>query len=95
MHFVVHCLDRPNAAASRLEHYDAHKAYLAAASLHIVISGPLLADDLQTMIGSCFLIEADSRGAVEAFNRADPFYRHAIWQDIKIHPFLKRVDNRP
>lgn len=94
MHFIVHCLDRPGAVADRLKHYEAHKAYLAAAPVRIVISGPLLADDQETMIGSCFLIESDDREAVVAFNRDDPFRKAGIWRDIKIHPFNKRVDNR-
>jgi uncharacterized protein len=95
MHFIIHCLDRPDAVADRLKHYEAHKAYLAAASVRTVISGPLLADDKETMIGSCFLIESDDQEAVFAFNREDPFYKAGVWQDIKIHPFSKRVDNRP
>mgnify|MGYP006221336717 CR=1 FL=1 len=72
MHYIVHCLDHPGGVEKRLSHYDAHKAYLAAAPVKTVISGPLLADDEQTMIGSCFVIEADSLAEVEDFNRNDP-----------------------
>ena len=94
MHFIVHCLDRQGAGADRLAHYEAHKAYLAAAPVKIVVSGPLLADDEQTMIGSLFLVDAASKADVIAFNRADPFNKAGIWQEIRIHPFLKRMDNR-
>lgn len=45
MYYVVHCLDHDGAVEKRLAHYDAHKAYLAAAPVKTVISGPLLADD--------------------------------------------------
>ncbi len=94
MHYIVHCLDRRDAVKDRLAHYEAHKAYLAAASVKIVISGPLLADDGQTMIGSLFLLEAADKKSVEAFNAADPFNKAGIWAQINIHPFLKRMDNR-
>ena len=94
MHYIIHCLDHPDAVDLRLAHYDAHKAYLVAAKIKTVISGPLLADDHQTMIGSCFLVEAESLAAVEAFNAADPFNAANLWQTISIRPFLKRVDNR-
>ena len=94
MHFIVHCLDHPAAVEERLAHYDAHKTYLGAASIRIVISGPLLADDGATMIGSLFLVEAASKAEVEAFNAADPFNQAGIWREIRIHPFLKRMDNR-
>ncbi len=94
MHYVVHCLDHDGAVGTRLANYEAHKAYLAAATVRTVISGPLLADDNETMIGSCFVLEADSLAAVEDFNRNDPFNKVGLWKTVSIRPFLKRVDNR-
>lgn len=94
MHYVIHCLDKPDAVGLRGAHYEAHKAYLAAATVRSIVSGPLLARDEKTAIGSCFLVEAASLADVEAFNREDPFYKAGLWQKIDIHPFLKRVDNR-
>lgn len=94
MNYVIHCLDHPGAVQKRLVHYGAHKAYLGAAAMKTVISGPLLADDQETMIGSCFVVEAGSLAEVEAFNRNDPFHTAGLWQTISIRPFLKRVDNR-
>jgi uncharacterized protein YciI len=93
-HFIVHCLDAPDALPRRLEHYEAHKAYLGAAAVRILVSGPLMSDDGETMIGSLFLIEADTKAAVETFNAGDPFRRNGIWSEIRIHRFLKRVDLR-
>lgn len=94
MHVIVHCLDRQGAVQDRLDNYEAHKAYLAASPVRIVISGPLLAEDGETMIGSLFLFEANSKEEVAAFNAADPFARAGIWERVEIHPFLKRMDNR-
>ena len=94
MHYVIHCLDHPGAVAKRLANYEAHKAYLTGATMKTVISGPLLANDEQTMIGSCFVVEAGSLAEVEAFNRNDPFHAAGLWQTISIRPFNKRVDNR-
>lgn len=94
MHYVIHCLDYPGAVQRRLDHYDAHKAYLGAAAIKTVISGPLMADDETTMIGSCFVVEAATLDEVTAFNAADPFAKAGLWQTVSIRPFLKRVDNR-
>ena len=94
MHFIVHALDRPGAVADRLANYDAHKAYLGSSPLKIVISGPLLAEDDETMIGSLFLFEAETKAEVVAFNAADPFSKAGMWERVEIHPFLKRMDNR-
>lgn len=94
MHFVIHALDKPGALPVRLAHYEAHKAYLAQAKIKTVISGPLVAEDGETMIGSCFLVEADSKAAVQAFHDNDPFKAAGVWEHVHINPFLKRVDNR-
>ncbi|MBF9059990.1 YciI family protein [Rhodobacterales bacterium HKCCSP123] len=94
MHYVVHCLDHDGAVQKRLDNYEAHKSYLASAPVKTVISGPLLADDGETMIGSCFVLEADDKADVEAFNANDPFAKVGLWKQVSIHPFNKRVDNR-
>lgn len=55
MLFVIHALDKPGVLDARLARYDAHKALLADPSpygIRIVMSGPLIADDGTTMIGS-------------------------------------------
>jgi uncharacterized protein len=94
MHYIVHCIDHDGAVEKRLANYDAHKAYLGNGAMKTVISGPLLADDNETMIGSLFLFEADSKDAVVAYNKADPFTKAGVWKSVSIHPFNKRVDNR-
>jgi uncharacterized protein YciI len=93
MLFIIHALDKPGALPTRLANYDAHKAFLSDTSAHgvkIVMSGPQVADDGETMIGSLFLVEADSRDAVERFNRADPFHAAGIWDAVTITGFLRR-----
>lgn len=91
MLFVIHCVDKPDVLSVRLAHYQAHRDYLATAPLEIVMSGPLVSDDGETMIGSFFLVEAPGRKAVEAFNRADPFHEAKIWASVHIHAFNKRM----
>lgn len=94
MKVAVHCLDHPGAQTLRLENYEAHKAYLSAGKVKTVISGPLLAEDGATMIGSLFVFEAGSIAEVEDFNRNDPFNNAGIWAEISIREFNLRVDNR-
>lgn len=93
MLFAIHAVDRDGALDTRLAHYDAHKAFLSDTSpygVKIVMSGPLVADDGTTMIGSLFLIEAETRAAAEAFNAADPFHKAGIWDRVTITGFLRR-----
>lgn len=91
--FAIHALDRPGALSVRLANYDAHKAFLGDTTAHgvtIVMSGPLMSDDGEAMIGSLFLVEAPDRAHVEAFNRADPFHAAGIWERVTITRFLRR-----
>lgn len=93
MLFVLHAIDKPGALPTRLANYDAHKAFLSdtsALGVRIVMSGPLVADDGTTMIGSMFLIEALDKATVERFNRADPFHNAQIWERITITGFIRR-----
>lgn len=94
MLYVVHCIDFEDAVPRRLANYDAHKAYLAAAPVKTVISGPLVAEGTDTMIGSMFIVEAESQEKAIAFNRDDPFQASRVWAEVRVHPFLMRVDNR-
>ncbi|MBR0795958.1 YciI family protein [Bradyrhizobium jicamae] len=93
MLFAIHAIDRVGALPTRLANYDAHKTFLSDTSrfgVKIVMSGPLVSDDGETMIGSMFLIEALGRAEVEAFNRADPFASAGIWEKVTITGFLRR-----
>jgi uncharacterized protein YciI len=91
--FALHAMDRPDALPLRLEHYEAHRAFVETASsydLSIVLSGPLQTDDGEMMTGSLFIIDAPNREAVEAFTHADPFFSSGVWGDIKITRFHRR-----
>ena len=93
MLFAIHAIDRTGALPTRLANYEAHKAFLSDTSrfgVRIVMSGPLVSDDGERMIGSLFLIDAPSRAAVETFNQADPFAAAKIWEKVTITAFLRR-----
>jgi uncharacterized protein YciI len=95
MLFVIHALDKADALPRRLAAYEAHKAFLARCeadfNVKMVMSGPLVADDGATMVGSFLLMEAPDRASVERFNAADPFAKAGIWQSRSITAFLRRV----
>lgn len=94
MHYIITCLDNADAKEKRLANYDAHKAYLDTKPIRIVISGPIQHDTEDYMIGSHFVVEADSPEEVVTFNRNDPFNRTGVWGDVQIRRFIKRMDNR-
>jgi len=93
MLFTIYCVDKPGNLPLRLQHYEAHKEHCRT-GLPIVMSGPLVDDDGETMIGSLFVVEAPDRAAVEAYVAKDPFRRAGVWESCAIRAFLKRIDNR-
>lgn len=94
MFYIIHALDKPGQVQTRLDNYADHKSYLSSAGIKTLVSGPLLDDDGETMIGSFFLVEAERKEDVVAFNADDPFAKIGLWRSVSIHAFNKRVDNR-
>ena len=71
-----------------------HRDFIATNPIKMVMSGPLTSDDGGEMIGSLFLVEAEDRAEVEAFQRADPLMQANLFETVEVRAFLKRVDNR-
>lgn len=94
MLFAIHCLDHPGAYPRRLEHYEAHKAYLARAPVKVLLAGPLLDEGGSTRIGSQLIVEAGSLQEAQAFSEGDPFRRNDVWATVRIHGFAIAIDNR-
>ena len=94
MLFTMFCIDKPGVLETRKEVMPAHIEYLNSAPVKMVMSGPLVDDDGETIVGSLYLFEAEDRAAVEEFQRNDPLVKADIWETIETRAFNKRVDNR-
>jgi len=94
MLYVIHARDAVDAAPKRAAHYPAHKAFLNDAQqfgVTIIMSGPLVADEGETRVGSHFVLEAPSRKEIEAFHHADPFFKAGVWSEVFITAFIKTI----
>ncbi|MBY0428533.1 MAG: YciI family protein [Alphaproteobacteria bacterium] len=92
MLFCIHALDAKDALPKRQANYAAHKEHLDKDKdfgIRIVMSGPLVADDMDTRIGSLFIIDAPYRENVEKFHHADPFFTSKVWEKVHITMFIK------
>lgn len=95
MIFVVLAKDRADALDRRLAVIDAHRAYLAdnPHPVRTLLSGPLVAEeDAGRMVGSFFMVEADSREAIARWQADDPLAGANVWETVTVEVFLKRVD---
>ena len=89
MIFIAHALGNPGCLPKRLENIDAHRAYLdeapARLGVSVLMSGPLIEDDGETMKGSFFLLASDSREAIETLFAGDPLSNAGVWCALNVN----------
>ncbi len=82
--YCLHCLDNEtDGAARRAEARPAHLAWAAGLGPVVRMAGPLL-DDAGAMVGSVFLIEAESLASAYAINADDPYTQAGVFGRIDI-----------
>lgn len=89
MLFAITCLDKPDSLELRLANRAAHLEYSRGNTDKMLVGGPLLADDGQTMIGSLLIIDLPDRAAAEALMANDPYTRAGLFDSITIRPYKK------
>jgi|TARA_B110000495_G_C22506419_1_gene310245 uncharacterized protein YciI len=95
MLFTIFCIDKPNMKEKRATAMPDHIEYLnAQTKIKNIMSGPLMDDEMENIVGSLYLLEAPNRTAIEEFTKGDPLVAADIWTSIEIRAFNKRVDNR-
>lgn len=92
MLFAIHCIDKPGVLEKRTQVMQAHRDYLDNSAIKVVMSGPLVEDnDESKVIGSLYVVEAENRAAIEAFQKDDPLFQAGIWETVNVQAFVKRV----
>jgi uncharacterized protein YciI len=84
MLWAIYCSDVPNSRPIRDEHRQAHRAYLSTYLQRIFFSGPLWDDEAFDQTGTIFLIDLESRAAVEAFLAQEPYTQEGVFATITI-----------
>jgi uncharacterized protein YciI len=60
------------------------------------MAGPLLADDGETMVGSIFLVQAESLAAAKALSSQDPYALAGVFERVDIRETRWSIgDGRP
>jgi uncharacterized protein YciI len=89
MLFTVYCKDKPNALDIRKANRAAHLDYAGTFAAQMIMGGPLLADDQETMIGSFLLMDMPTKAAVEDFCQNDPYAKAGLFESVEIHAYKK------
>jgi uncharacterized protein YciI len=85
--YILTCHDKANALDLRMATREAHLAWAAEHKTGALkLGGPLLTED-DAMAGSFFIVEADSKAEVEAFNRSDPYTKAGLWDRVEVSRF--------
>jgi uncharacterized protein YciI len=91
MLYVLFCEDKPDSEPLRLANRDRHLTWVSTKVEQIRLAGPMLSDDGEHMIGSMFILDADSADAVRAFNAEDPYTLAGLWGNVIVRPFRQVV----
>jgi uncharacterized protein len=88
--FVLACFDKPNSLDLRMATREAHLAYVREKTAMVKVAGPML-DAAEAMAGSLFILEADDRNQIDAFNAADPYQLAGLFGQVEIRGFKASI----
>ena len=90
MFYIIRCFDKPGQQDLRLANRADHLAYLQTYGDKVVAAGPVLSEDLQSMVGSLIILDLDDRAAADTFAAGDPYAKAGLFERVEIAPW-KRV----
>jgi hypothetical protein len=93
--FAILAEDKPNSASLRAATRPTHLEYLKSFGAKVVVAGPLLGPDDETVTGSLLIFEAADRAGAEAFAADDPYAKAGLFARTTVAPWRKVVFNTP
>jgi uncharacterized protein YciI len=79
-------MDRPESQDLRLANRPDHLAYVLE-NLGVIVAGPFLGEDGETMIGSLIVLDVETRAEAESWARNDPYAQAGLFGRVEIHPW--------
>lgn len=89
MLFAVRFYDRPDRLDVRKHQMEQHLEWLRAHGDVILVGGSLRSDPDADAIGALWIVQCDSKAAIEALLRTDPFWIHGLRERYDIHSWHK------
>jgi uncharacterized protein YciI len=92
MLFVFHALDKPDHLHLRRAHTDEHVAYVkGASSVTLVLAGPFIGADGESVIGSLIVVDAADADTARAFFENDPYNKAGLFEATRITAWRKTI----
>lgn len=86
MHYIVHCLDKPDHLSVRQANRSEHLAFLAANAATILVAGPYLAEGGR-MIGTMLIASSPGEDMLKAVLAQDPYVKADLFESVEIRPW--------
>ncbi|MCZ4281086.1 YciI family protein [Kiloniella laminariae] len=87
MKFIFSCVDKKDHAHIRAENRPAHLEYLGKFMDRVVVAGPTLGADGESMTGSLLILEFDDAIAAQEFAENDPYKLAGLFEQVTITPW--------
>ena len=84
MLWAISCIDKPDTAAIREKHLEAHRAHLQNSKGILVLAGATQNDEGTAAIGSLFIVNVNSRAEAKKFSDGDAFAQNGVVGTITI-----------
>ncbi len=81
--------DQPERLPERAEHMAGHLAFLAGHGNQVVASGALRPSDDDVPTGGIWIVNAESKAAVEALCTGDPFWKAGLRKSVQVSHWAK------
>ena len=81
--FCLICIDRPESQDLRVANRPDHLAYVRETP-GVVVAGPFLDEDGETMIGSLIVLNVKTRGEAENWAHNDPYAKAELFDRVEI-----------
>jgi len=93
MTYIVETWDKPGSLSLRMRIRPDHIKYLEENVDKLLAAGAKLSDDGETMLGTFYIVDVETRAEAEAFVAADPFSRAGLPDRIVITRWRKAFFN--
>ena len=93
--YCLICMDRPEGQDLRLANRPDHLAYVQE-TLGVIVAGPFLSEDGETMIGSLIVLDVETLEEAESWAHNDPYAKAGLFDRVEIHHWkhlIGRLEN--
>ena len=87
MQFHIRCIDKPGRAELRARTHAEYLDYIRNFEDQVILAGPTMSDDGESMTGSVIILETPDRTAAEAFSADDPYFKAGLFESVVTRRF--------